>query len=252
MRHRLARAGFWAGAAVIVHTLVGLPAALVVRAALRPRPVAGPADASEALPHVTVVLAAHQEVAVIAEKVRNTFALDHPAASIDLVLVCDGCTDGTASAARAAMPAGDGRLSVIEVPRGGKNAALRAGIAAARGEVLLFTDADAMLAPDALAHLLGPLRDPAVGGSAGRVSFAIDGEVAGEHGYWAAEDALRRLQTRGGSLTSAAGPVYLVRRGFAHPPPDGVTDDFWISVQVPVGGRRLVFVPDAAAHLPPP
>lgn len=250
MRRAPARLAFWLGAGLIVHTVAGLPAALAVRAAVRPCTVTtGPAGPP---PRVSVILAAHDEAAVIDAKVRNTFALDHPADRLDLVLVCDGCTDDTAARAQRAMAAGDGRLTVIEVPRGGKNAALRAGIAAAAGEVFLFTDADAMLGHDALARLLAPLADPEVGGAAGRVRFAVDGRASGEHDYWAAEDLLRRLQTRAGSLTSAAGPIYAIRRELAFPPPDGVTDDFWISVQVPLTGLRLVFVPDAVAALPPP
>lgn len=237
---------FWGSLGSMAYVLAGFPALVAARARRR-LPVA--ADGPER--PLTVVLAAHDEAAVIARKVRNTLALEYPAGMLDLVVACDGCTDDTATLAREA--AGDGPVTVLDLPRGGKNAALREAIAAADGEVLLFTDADAMLRPDAARRLVAALGDPAVGGAAGRVVFGGDATGArGERAHWGAEDRLRRRMTEGGSMTSATGPLYVVRRDLVCPPPDGVTDDFWVSVHVPLRGWRLVFVADAVADLPPP
>jgi cellulose synthase/poly-beta-1,6-N-acetylglucosamine synthase-like glycosyltransferase len=248
----LARGLFWTSLALIVHTLIVMPLLLVARALVRPATATPNAGRPAGPARVTVVIAAHDEEPVIAQKIGNTLALDHPRELLDIVLACDGCTDATARVARQAARARDAadRLEVLEVPRGGKNAALRAALARAEGDLLLFTDADARLAPDALRHLIAPLADPAVGGTAGRVVHDPAGGPSGERSYWRAEDLLRTLQSRAGSMTSAAGVIYMVRRELVVAPPDGVTDDFWISVQVPLSGRRLLFVPEARADVP--
>jgi cellulose synthase/poly-beta-1,6-N-acetylglucosamine synthase-like glycosyltransferase len=245
------RVAFWGAVGLVAHVVVVFPALVAARALRRPAQVTRRAVAELEPPSLTVVIAAHDEAAVIARKVRNTLALDHPGDRLAVVVACDGCSDGTPELTRAAA-GGDQRVTVLDLPRGGKNAALRAALACVPNGVVLFTDADAVLDPDAATLLLAPMADPAVGGTAGRVAFARDGVPSGEAAYWSAEDRLRRLLSRGGSLTAATGPLYAVRRELVEAPPDGVTDDFWISVQVPLSGHRLLFVPAAVAALPPP
>lgn len=241
---------FWGSAGVVAHTLVGMPLALAARARLRP--LAVPREGPP-LP-VTVVIPAHDEQDAIGAAVAGALGQDIAPGLLRVVVACDGCTDETAPRARAAARAA-GRESdvlVCEFPRGGKNAALGRALDHVGPGVVLFTDADAALQPDVARRLTAPLADPGIGGAAGRVLFGAAGSPSGEVAYWSLEDRLRRLQTRGGSLTSAPGPIYAMRRELVQPPPDGVTDDFWISVHVPLSGSRLVFVPEAVALLPAP
>jgi len=74
------------------------------------------------------------------------------------VLVDDGSTDGTADLVRARREMGDGRLSVLVVPHGGKGAAVRAGMLAASGDLAIFADADMATPPDQLPKLVAALK----------------------------------------------------------------------------------------------
>jgi cellulose synthase/poly-beta-1,6-N-acetylglucosamine synthase-like glycosyltransferase len=243
----MTRLVFWLAGTLIGYTYVGFPLIVLLRGRLLPRDHrSGPAT-----PTVTVVIAARNEVAVIAEKVDNVLALDYPADRLELIVASDGSEDGTVAAARSR---GDARARVLDLPRVGKAPALNAAVAQATGEVLAFTDANSMLAPDALRALVAPFADEQVGGVAGDQRY-LDGDgapgvAAGERGYWNFDRALKLAESRAGNVISATGAIYAVRRALFRPVPDGATDDFAVSTAVICQGRRLVFAPGAVAYEP--
>ena len=216
---------------------VGYPALVRAAAVLRPRPhVSDP----RYRPRVTFVIAAHDEAAVIGAKVRNTLDLDYPPGRVDCIVVCDGCTDGTAEAARAA---GGDRLHVMELPRQrGKLGAIRAAVPHARGEVVAFTDANAMLERDALRHLVAPFADPTVAVVSGAKRVRGGPEAV----YWRYEGWIRAHESASGSIAGADGALYAVRAAAvdasAHP---GAADDLLISLRAARTGGRIVFAPEA-------
>ena len=238
---------FWLAAGIVSYTYVGFPVLVLVRGRLRPRRHA----AAPITPSLTVVVAAHNEVGVIADKVRNVLACDYPRDRLELVVASDGSDDGTCAAARAA---GDDRVRVLELPRIGKAYALNAAVAAAGGEVVVFTDANTMFAPDALRELVAPFADPAVGGVAGDQRYvdaaAEDAVAGGERGYWGLDRALKAAESRAGNVISATGAIYAIRRALFVAVTPGVTDDFATSTGVIAQGYRLVFAPRAVAYEP--
>jgi dolichyl-phosphate beta-glucosyltransferase len=82
---------------------------------------------------------------------------------IDVLVVDDGSTDDTVSLvegrAELKAPSQGLRLGVLRVPHGGKGAAVRAGLLAATGDVVLFADADMATPPDQLPLLVAALAD---------------------------------------------------------------------------------------------
>lgn len=244
---RLRLAAFWGSTALLAYSYAGFPILVLTRGALRPRPWTTSSDPNAST--VTVVIAAHNEAASIAAKVHNVLGLAHPAGSLDCIVVSDGSTDATVDEARRA---GAGRITVLDLPRSGKATALNRGVEEATGDVLVFTDANSMLADDAITALLRPFADPTVGGVAGDQRYVgADGSATGERAYWDFDRMLKEAESRSGNVISATGALYAVRRSLARPIPDGVTDDFAMSTSVIEQGHRLVFAGDAVAYEPP-
>ena len=219
---------FWVCAALIVWTQLGYALALAALAPLfaRPRskqPAGHPRSPDRggahqegerpdrALPHVSLIVAAHDEQQVIARKVANALELDYPRELLQVIVACDGCTDATAEHARHA-----GADLVLELPRGGKIRAQDAAVAEAAGEIVAFSDANSAWEPGALRELVRAFDDPRVGYACGQVRFvqdAVGPDASNQEGlYWRYELALRALESRLSSITAGNGAIYATRR----------------------------------------
>jgi cellulose synthase/poly-beta-1,6-N-acetylglucosamine synthase-like glycosyltransferase len=207
--------------------------------------------AEDITPSVTMVLAAHNEAANIGPKLENVLALDYPSERMNVVVASDGSNDGTDEIVRRCEGP---RVRLLSLNRCGKAAALNAAAAAARGEILVFSDANSMYVPDALRALVRPFADPLVGGVAGDQRYVAEGRgdaiTSGEQSYWNLDRMLKTAESRAGNVISATGAIYAVRRSLFRPVPDGVTDDFFTSTGVISQGYRLIFAPDAIAFEP--
>ena len=190
--------------ALLAYAQAGYPLVLAAWArAERPPPLDEPP--AGATPGVSLIVAAHDEEAVIAGKVRNALALDYP--DLEVVVACDGCSDATAQRAREA-----GAHVVLELPRGGKVRAQDAGVARATAQIVAFSDANARLEPDALRELVAPVADERVGYVCGQVTFVNEQGTNQEGLYWRYEMAVRALESRLCSVTGGNGALYATRR----------------------------------------
>jgi cellulose synthase/poly-beta-1,6-N-acetylglucosamine synthase-like glycosyltransferase len=111
---------------------------------------------------VTVLVPAYNEEAGIESTVRSLLDSTHP--HLQIVVIDDGSTDRTAQIAASTS---DPRVEVIRKPNGGKAAALNAGLALARHDIVVMVDADTVFEPDAVHQLVQPLAHPAVGAVSG-------------------------------------------------------------------------------------
>lgn len=239
-------AGFWGSVATLAYVTALFPSLVVLRGLLRPGPKV-PTTAT-VMPSVSIVIAARNEVSCIRAKVERLLALDY-AAELEVIVASDGSDDGTDGEVAAV---GDPRVHLLSLPRAGKAAALNAAVRRARGDVLVFTDANSWFADGALQALVAPFADEGVGGVAGDQRYvragAAPGTGDGERAYWSLERMLKMAESRAGSTISATGAIYAVRRELVGDVPPDVTDDFYISTGVIGAGRRLVFAPTAAAY----
>jgi cellulose synthase/poly-beta-1,6-N-acetylglucosamine synthase-like glycosyltransferase len=196
---------FWAAVGLIVYAHLGYPLLLRALVALfgDDNRVPEPAE----LPAVSLIIAAYDEEEVIERKVANARALDYPPDRLQIVVASDGSNDRTAELARSA-----GADLVLELPRGGKVAALNAAVKQVSGDVLAFSDANSYWRPDALRRLVARFGDPRVGYVCGQVRFE-GGEGGNQEGiYWRYEMAVRSMETRLGGITAGNGGIYAVRR----------------------------------------
>jgi cellulose synthase/poly-beta-1,6-N-acetylglucosamine synthase-like glycosyltransferase len=237
---------FWAVVATIAYAYVGYAALTALAGSLLRRRV----RRQRTFPAMTVVIAAYDEADGIAGKIGNVLASVYPAGRLDVVIASDGSTDDTVERARAV---GSERVRVLDLPRRGKAAALAEAVRYATGELLVFTDANTELEQGALAALAFNFADPDVGGVAGNTTYRVaDGAESTDRGedlYWRYDSWLKAMETRTGSIVSADGGLYAVRRELFRPVEDpAVTDDFAISTAVVAQGRRLVFEPGALGY----
>jgi cellulose synthase/poly-beta-1,6-N-acetylglucosamine synthase-like glycosyltransferase len=197
------------------------------------------------------VISAHNEAASIGAKLENLLSLDYPDDRLEVVIASDGSDDGTDELVRGYAERGVRLLSLARV---GKAAALNAAVAEAGGEILVFSDANSIYAPDALRALVRPFADRSIGGVAGDQRYlardGADAIASGEQRYWDLDRLLKAAESRAGSTISATGAIYAVRRSLFRAVPSGVTDDFFTSTGAIAQGYRLVFAADAVAYEP--
>jgi Glycosyltransferase like family 2 len=234
---------FWLAAALIVWTQLGYALALAISARFAVRIAERP---SVPLPSLSLIVAAHNEQSVIAAKIENALGLDYPRDLLELIVACDGCSDATAVQARAA-----GADVVLELPRGGKIRAQDAAVRSARGEIVAFSDANALWESDAARALVGAFADPQVGYACGQVRFVQAAHGAGatnqEGLYWRYEIAIRSLESRLRSITAGNGAIYATRRASYMEVDPIMGHDLSFPFNMVKRGWRAVYVPAARA-----
>jgi cellulose synthase/poly-beta-1,6-N-acetylglucosamine synthase-like glycosyltransferase len=200
-------------------------------------------------PSVSLIIAAYNEEKVIADRLDNALAMDYPRERLQILVASDGSNDRTEDIVASYASKG---VLLLSLPRRGKIQTLNAAVARATGKILVFTDANIMCRPDTLRELVANFADPGVGGVAGHTAYTLDPDSEssslGERLYWRYDTWLKKLESQTGSIVSAHGGLYAIRRVLFRPIPDGaVTDDFAISTSVVAQGYRLVFEPNALA-----
>jgi cellulose synthase/poly-beta-1,6-N-acetylglucosamine synthase-like glycosyltransferase len=269
---------FWASVILILWTQLGYGLLIAALARiLAPAPVASStprerpniphqhadgtprivATHDEEVPYVSLIVAAHDEQAVIGAKIANALELNYPRDLLELIVACDGCTDATAQSAREA-----GADLVLDLPRGGKIAAQDAAVEKARGEIVAFSDANSFWDANALHELVSAFSDPQVGYACGRVRFVRNpnphspegGHATNQEGvYWRYEMALRARESRLVSITAGNGAIYATRRnayivvdpimGHDLSFPFNMVKRGWRAVDVPSAGATEKMVP---------
>jgi len=202
---------------------------------------------SKRIPSVSIIIAAHNEETVIAETLRHCLALDYPRERTEILVGSDGSTDRTAQIAR--RHEGQG-VRVLEFPqRRGKLSVISDCAAAARGEILVFTDANTLLSPQSVRSLVRHFDDPRIGGVCGELRVAPSQGGGGSEGvYWRYEVVLKTLESRLGAVLGANGAIYALRKDlFPSLDRQLITDDFVIAMKVRARGLRVVYDPEAVA-----
>jgi poly-beta-1,6-N-acetyl-D-glucosamine synthase len=237
---------FWLSAFVVVYVYLAYAALLALWARVAPRPVC----AGDLTPPVSIVIAARNEADRLSARLDNLLTLDYPRRLVQIVVVSDGSTDGTAEVLRRYR----GVVDTVYLTAGGKARALNAGVARARHDLLAFTDARQHFAPDALRRLVAPFSDPTVGGVSGELVLDCEhaaepasGIAEGVGGYWRYEKWLRHQESLVGSMLGATGAIYALRRRLWQPLPEQtILDDVLAPMRAVLASTRVVIA--AGAH----
>jgi len=235
---------FWVAVGLLVYTHLGYPLLLWALRAGRSAP-APPAE-PDPLPGVSVIVAAHNEERSILEWVRSTLAFDYPRDRLEIIVASDGSTDHTLEWAAKA-----GADVYLDLPRGGKLAALNAAVERAGGEIVAFSDANSRWEPNALRRLVARLADPEVGYVCGLVEFTAPAGTSNQEGlYWRYEMAVREMESELAGVTAGNGAINAVRRAAYVPLSEGRGQDISFPFELAKRGWRSVYEPLARASEP--
>lgn len=239
---------FWTLFATVAWCYFGYPAAMRLLARVRPAP---PAPEGPPPGRVSVVLAVRDEAVRLPARLANLLEQEGADESLEIVVVCNGCSDGTEQVAAEAARE-EPRIRVLVSPGAeGKSGALNRAAAQAAGDVLVFADARQTFDSDVLRRLASHFEDPRVAAVSGRLVIGESGvaAVAGVRGYWGYETRLRLAESATGSVVGVTGAIYALRREQFDPmPPNLILDDVWLPMRAVQMGGRVILDPLAIAR----
>ena len=235
---------FWIAAGLIAYIYIGYPVLAYVLARFR----TAPACTDSYTPDVTIVIAAYNEKRHIGATIENKLSQHYPAEKLEIIVVSDGSSDGTDDVVmRYASGSGQVRL-IRQTPRAGKTSALNLAVTQARGEIVVFSDANSIYRPDSVAQLVRNFCDPAVGYVTGKMVYGNpDGTSVGDGctAFMRYENFIRRQESRLGSIVGVDGGIDAVRRSlYVRMRPDQLPD-FVLPLSVVARGYRAVYEPSA-------
>ncbi|HEX6030466.1 MAG TPA: glycosyltransferase family 2 protein [Tepidiformaceae bacterium] len=238
---------FWACFFLVVYTYLLYPVVLFLASSTARRwGRSAVAPGGGVLPSVSLVIAAHNEERHLTAKLANLAALDYPRDRLEILFVSDGSTDGTNEMlGRAAQ---DGTITLVTLPsRGGKSNALNQAVPRAKHDVLVFSDAATLFAPDAVSKMVQHFADPRVGVVCGALQFQASAESRQTEGlYWRYESLLRLMESRIGVTLTASGAIYALRREcFVPLSADTLVEDLVVPMTARRLGFRVLYDPDA-------
>lgn len=196
-------------------------------------------------PSVSLIIPAYNEESIIATKIENSLALTYPPEKLE-ILVASESDDGTDEIVRLFE-----RWGVKLLPsrvRRGKVANIHRAVPVSQGEILVLTDANAMLNQDALRRMVRHFADSRIASVSGRLVYQNPkGSAAGESEglYWSMEQIIKRASSRLFSLPGANGSLFAVRRACYRPITENRGDDFEIPIRCIVDGHGSILEPRA-------
>jgi biofilm PGA synthesis N-glycosyltransferase PgaC len=243
----IARIIFWISVAVPIYAYIGYPLVLLLLAKLIRRRV----HKQPCEPTVSLLVPAYNEAAMIELKIRNSRELDYPADKMEILIASDGSTDGTAEIAKMFADGLQVRVLAFPVNRG-KIATLNDGVRECSGEIVVFSDAAALLYRDSIRTLVRSFADPEVGAVSGRYTVVKAEDVAigkSEDFYWKYETYLKEKESDIASTLGGHGHLHAIRRDlYPFPPPGTINDDYIIPVSVLAKRYRAVYEPEAVVY----
>jgi cellulose synthase/poly-beta-1,6-N-acetylglucosamine synthase-like glycosyltransferase len=200
----------------------------------------------KAQPSVSLIISAYNEEQVIRAKIENALALDYPAEKLEVLVISDASDDATD---KIVAEYADRRVRLCrQEQRHGKSAGLTRFCPEASGEVLVFTDANAMFKSDAIEKLVRHFDEPKIGYTVGRQLYESPeggASAASENIYWNIELKLKEWESRLSSVVGADGAIYALRKKLFEPLANEDINDFYLPLRVVTKGFSGMFDPDA-------
>ncbi len=239
---------FWLLLVLVVYTYLGyaliLGLVVKIKALFKKKPASN--EAYE--PAVTLVIPAYNEEDFIAEKARNSLALDYPKEKLHILFITDGSTDRTVEILQD-IP---GVAVSHSERRAGKSAAENRAMTLVKSPIVIFCDANTYLNEACVRYIVRHYTDPKVGAVSGEkrvMSQEADAaSAAGEGMYWRYESTIKRWESGLYTVVGAAGELISFRSNLVQDlEEDTILDDFIQSTRICEQGYRVVYEPEAYA-----
>jgi poly-beta-1,6-N-acetyl-D-glucosamine synthase len=246
---------FWTLLSLIFYTYLGYPLALYAKSIFRRYPAL--TDSMENYPPVSVVIAARNEAKNIERRIRNIMNQDYPKEKLEVLIVSDGSADATDDIVKTIINETERwKKGILRINSHqfslGKPFCINAGVAAAKGEIVIFADCRQRFSNNAIKELVKNFVNQKVGCVSGELIFeeTPGSSLQTEMGtYWRFEKWLRKLESDTGSVPGATGAIYAVRKKLFRPlPVQTLLDDVLVPMNISMQGYRTIFDSKAIAY----
>ena len=235
---------FWISIIILIYIYFGYLGISIFLGALLGKPVIK----KDIYPTVSLIIAAYNEEKVIKEKLENSLNLDYPKEKLEIIVASES-TDATDSIVSSCIPRG---VVLYAYPsRQGKSSIVFETVSKVKGDIVVFSDANAIYEKDAIKKLVRNFYDTSVGGVLGRLVISNPQDSSISHGesiYKKYEAVLRKYNSRVGSVLGADGSMLAIRRELYAPLNKTRGDDFELAIRVLIKGRGVVFEPEAISY----
>tara|TARA_R110002111_G_C6008015_1_gene374399 strand:+ start:51354 stop:52637 length:1284 start_codon:yes stop_codon:yes gene_type:complete len=244
---------FWSAIALVFYTYAGYPLLvwLMSRRKCQNDPdqtfETGGSSKSNALPAVSIVIAAHREESVILERLNNLAKLDYPSDILEILIGCDGNLDLTGDLVSSYD---DERIRLIQFEqRRGKASVLNDCVPQATGEIIVFSDANTQMDPQCIKELVKHFQNQNIGCVCGQL--ILEDQASGKNVdglYWKYENFLKHCENKLGAVLGVNGALYALRKNlYTQIPANTINDDFLIGMRIHLAGYQLIYEDSAFA-----
>lgn len=230
---------------LLIYIFLGYPVVLGILSAIFGRSV----NKREFYPFVSLIISAYNEENVIREKIENSLDLDYPKEQLEIIVASES-TDNTNNIVKEYRDRGVVLYAYDK--REGKRVTLYRTVPLAKGEIIVFSDANAMYKKDAIKKITQNFADKRIGCVSGRLRYVNSKESSigkGESTYWEFDLVLKtwasRLFSLGGGVN---GSIFAIRKELYNPIDKYRGDDFEISCRVEIDGHGTVLEPEALSY----
>ncbi len=206
-------------------------------------------DRKDIFPEVSLFISCFNEEAVIRGKIENSLALDYPKDKLEIIVVSDASTDRTDEIVSEFKEQGVRLIRQNE--NIGKTMGLNLAVPDSKGEIIVFSDANAMYSTDAIGKLVRNFHDQSVGYAVGEARYRETVQSAAsksESNYWKFEIFLKKMESYIHSVVGGDGAIYAIRRELYKMLMPTDINDFVNPLQIILAGYRGVYESEAVCY----
>jgi cellulose synthase/poly-beta-1,6-N-acetylglucosamine synthase-like glycosyltransferase len=204
-------------------------------------------------PNISIIIVARNAEQFAKQKLLNTLSLQYPHDKMEILFYSDGSTDKTLKVAREFQMKHNIKI-LFSSEHLGKIHALNKLSNIAKGEILIFTDVDAILEGDCIYKLIPFFNDKHIGGICGKRVIRKKNKSleTAQIKYFAFSTLIQKLESQIHSVTSNEGKLYAIRKKLFKPILNATTDDLFVCLSIVSQHYRFIFDSNLKAFIPIP